>query len=121
MVPTVLRERAIAVTIVRRSPPTRVMSEAAIATSVPVPMAMPRSAWASAGASLIPSPIMATVLPSACDGFARLRSDRVGDGDQSRTLATNGDVRRGRAATGQFLTPLLKPVQRNPRLDHQGT
>ena len=52
-----------AVTMPRRSPPIRVTSEAAMATSVPVPMAMPRSAWARAGASLIPSPTMATVLP----------------------------------------------------------
>ena len=37
-----------------------VMSEASSATSAPVPMAMPRSAWASAGASLMPSPTMAT-------------------------------------------------------------
>ena len=32
-----------------------------IATSVPVPMAMPTSAWASAGASLMPSPAIATI------------------------------------------------------------
>ena len=41
MVVTVRRDSAIAETMPRRSPPTRVMSEAAIATSVPVPMAMP--------------------------------------------------------------------------------
>ena len=35
-----------------------------MATSVPVPMAMPTSAWASAGASLMPSPTMATRRPS---------------------------------------------------------
>src|SRR5579883_1576746 len=52
---TVRRARAMAVTSVRRSPPTSVMSEAAMATSVPVPMAIPRSAWARAGASLMPS------------------------------------------------------------------
>ena len=48
------------------SAPIKVTSEAAIATSVPVPMAIPRSAWASAGASLMPSPTMATTLPAAC-------------------------------------------------------
>ena len=37
-----------------------------MATSAPVPMAMPRSAWASAGASLIPSPTIATIAPPAC-------------------------------------------------------
>ena len=36
------------------------MSLAAIATSVPVPMAMPTSAWARAGESLMPSPTIAT-------------------------------------------------------------
>ena len=37
-----------------------------MATSVPVPMLRPRSAWASAGASLTPSPTIATTRPSAC-------------------------------------------------------
>ena len=37
-----------------------------MATSVPVPMAMPRSACASAAASFTPSPTMATTWPSAC-------------------------------------------------------
>ncbi len=37
-----------------------------IATSVPVPIAMPTSARASAGASLMPSPAIATTRPSAC-------------------------------------------------------
>ena len=43
----------------------RTMSADSMATSVPVPMAMPTSALARAGASLMPSPIMATFLPSA--------------------------------------------------------
>ncbi len=37
-----------------------------MATSVPVPMAMPIWAWARAGASLMPSPTIATRLPWAC-------------------------------------------------------
>ena len=41
------------------------MSAVSTATSVPVPMAMPTSAWASAGASLTPSPTMATLRPWA--------------------------------------------------------
>ena len=40
------------------------MLPASIAMSVPVPIAMPRSACASAGASLMPSPTKATRLPS---------------------------------------------------------
>ena len=49
-----------------RSPLTRVMPPLSMATSVPVPMAMPTLACASAGASLMPSPAMATTLPCAC-------------------------------------------------------
>ena len=72
MVVTVRRDSAIAETMPRRSPPTRVMSEAAIATSAPVPMAMPTSAAASAAASLMPSPAMATTCP-CCLQLADLR------------------------------------------------
>jgi hypothetical protein len=36
-----------------------------MATSVPVPMAMPTSAAASAGASLMPSPTKASLVPFA--------------------------------------------------------
>ena len=43
-----------------RSPRTSVTSAASMAASVPLPIAMPTSACASAGASLMPSPTMAT-------------------------------------------------------------
>ena len=56
---------AIASAAARRSPDTSVRSLASMATSVPVPMAMPRSACASAGASFTPSPTTATRRPSA--------------------------------------------------------
>src|SRR3954451_21226800 len=98
MVRTVRRESAMAAVMPRRSPPTRVMSEAAMATSVPVPMAMPRSAVASAGASWIPPPPMGTTGRGARivagqhphleaegaqlrDGVRRLGLDGVGDGE----------------------------------------
>ena len=42
------------------------MLPASLAACVPVFMATPTSAWASAGASLVPSPIMATMRPPAC-------------------------------------------------------
>ena len=45
---------------------TELTSAASMATSVPVPMARPTSAWARAGASLMPSPTMPTRRPSAC-------------------------------------------------------
>ena len=44
-------------------------SALSMATSVPAPMAMPRSACASAGASLMPSPIIATRWPAACSAL----------------------------------------------------
>jgi hypothetical protein len=46
-----------------RSPFNSVTPALSIATSVPVPMAMPTSAAAKAGASLTPSPAMATIRP----------------------------------------------------------
>ena len=66
IVRSVRRASAIASAAARRSPETSVMSEASIATSVPVPIASPRSACASAGASLIPSPTIATTSPCSC-------------------------------------------------------
>ncbi len=42
------------------------ISADSMATSVPAPMAMPTSARARAGASLMPSPTMATFLPPSC-------------------------------------------------------
>ena len=42
------------------------MLPASLAAVVPVFMATPTSAWASAGASLVPSPVMATNLPPSC-------------------------------------------------------
>jgi hypothetical protein len=61
-----LRASRIASAAARRSPETSVRSDASIATSVPVPIASPRSACASAGASLTPSPTIATRCPAAC-------------------------------------------------------
>ena len=58
-------ERLARESMIARATPTQVAAHqgdgaAAMATSVPVPMAMPTSAWARAGASLMPSPTMAT-------------------------------------------------------------
>ena len=51
----------------RRSSPISATSAVSMATSVPIaPMAMPTSAVASAGASLMPSPTMATTWPWRC-------------------------------------------------------
>ena len=45
------------------------MLPASFAAWVPVFMATPTSAWASAGASLVPSPVIATSLPLACSSL----------------------------------------------------
>ena len=42
------------------------MLAASLAAVVPEFMARPTLAWARAGASLVPSPVMATIFPSAC-------------------------------------------------------
>jgi len=62
----VARLRVTARAIERRSPFTSVTPALSIAMSVPVPMAMPTSAFASAGASLMPSPAIATTWRSHC-------------------------------------------------------
>ena len=59
-------DRVITDSTERGSELARITPADAIATSVPAPMAMPTSAWASAGASLTPSPTIATLRPSAC-------------------------------------------------------
>ena len=56
--------RLIAVTTSNKSFFISTTSALSIATSVPAPMAIPTSALASAGASFMPSPTIATFLPS---------------------------------------------------------
>ena len=66
MMCSVWRESLIASGMAVRSLRTTVMSAACMAASVPEPMAMPRSARVRAGASLTPSPTMATTRPCDC-------------------------------------------------------
>ena len=47
------------------------MFPASFAACVPVFIATPTSAWASAGASLVPSPVMATSFPLCCSSLMR--------------------------------------------------
>ena len=71
------------------APEIKVMSAASMATSVPVPMASPTSAWASAGASLMPSPTMPTRAPSAC---SRWTSPALCSGSTSARTAVDADL-----------------------------
>ena len=72
------------------------MLPASLAAIVPVFMATPTSAWASAGASLVPSPVMATRRPPACSFLMRSSlSLGVAWARKSSTPASRGDGRGG--------------------------
>ena len=71
------------------------MLPASRAAWVPVCMATPTSAWASAGASLVPSPHMATSLPSLLLADQRELVLRRGLGEEIVDAAFGGDGRRG--------------------------
>jgi hypothetical protein len=67
MLAKIPRPSRTAATIVAKLSSARIIFAASFDTSVPViPIAMPMSARFSAGASLTPSPVIATMLPSAC-------------------------------------------------------
>ncbi len=72
-----------------------------MATSVPVPMARPRSAWARAAASLTPSPTMATTLPSACS--RRDDVDLVLRAGPRRCTSVDADLGGDRAGDGRVV------------------
>ena len=64
------RPSSTAATIEAKLSSASTMSAASLETSVPVmPIATPMSAVFSAGASLTPSPVIATIAPSRCNAF----------------------------------------------------
>src|SRR5215207_8384051 len=134
MLRIVARLSASAETTPRRSPEISVTSAASIATSVPVPIATPTSDWASAGASLIPSPTIATSFPSSCsrrtsealilrehlgedalDGGGRFLLDRVRDRDDAGGTSVEGREDRGLPLGGKPPGGLLE--RRQGRVD----
>ena len=68
-----------------------------MAMSVPVPIAIPTSAWASAGASLIPSPTIATTCPLLQPLHLGDLAFRQHAGDDVIDADLPGDRRRRRA------------------------
>ena len=52
-------------TMVEKLSSVRIITAASLVTSVPVPIAIPMSAFFTAGASLTPSPVIATISPSS--------------------------------------------------------
>ncbi len=101
----------------RRGPASR--PALSMATSVPVPMAMPTWASARAGASLIPSPAMATIRPCA---FSRRTTSTLSSGSTSAStwsmpsLARHGLGRRPVVAGEHHdVESLRREVARWPR------
>jgi hypothetical protein len=99
----------------------RTSSAASLATSVPVrPIAMPMSACLSAGASLTPSPVIATISPSPRRTFASrsfllgvdAREDDVALAQPATQL---GIVHFGQLRTGDHVR--LSPDQADPPRD----
>ncbi len=83
------------------------MFPASLAAWVPVFMATPTSAWASAGASLVPSPVMATSFPLACSSWmSRSLASGVASARKSSTPAS-----RAMAAAVRGLSPVIITVR----------
>ena len=89
------------------------MLAASLAADVPLFIASPTSAWASAGASFVPSPVIATRWPSAC-----WRADEgdlvlgLGLGDEVVDAGLAGDRRRGqRVVAGDHDRPDAHPAE----------
>ena len=72
------------------------MLPASLAACVPVFIATPTSACASAGASLVPSPVIATSLPLACSSLiSRIFASGVASREEIVDAGFAGDRRRG--------------------------
>ena len=83
------------------------MLPASFAACVPVFIAMPTSAWASAGASFVPSPVIATRLPFACSArMSASLSSGVASARKSSTPASRAIV-----AAVSGLSPVIMTVR----------
>ncbi len=85
---------------------TSVTPALSIATSVPVPIAIPTSACASAGASLMPSPAIATTLPAACSS-ATIRFLSSGE---TSACTSSMPIRRATACAVIELSPVSMTI-----------
>ena len=83
------------------------MLPASLAACVPVFMATPTSACARAGASLVPSPVIATSFPFACSSLMRrIFASGVASARKSSTPAS-----RAMAAAVRGLSPVIITVR----------
>ena len=83
------------------------MLPASLAACVPVFMATPTSAWARAGASLVPSPVMATRCPAACS--SRMRASFISGVAWARKSSTPASAAMAAAVSG--LSPVIITVR----------
>ena len=119
MLRIVARDSAMAVTRPRRSPDIRVTPADSMATSVPVPIAMPTSADASAGASLTPSPTIATACPRAWRSAtaAALPSGRTSAMTRSMPAAPRDRLGGPSVVAGEHRDLETEPMELGDRLD----
>ena len=83
------------------------MLPASLAADVPVFIATPTSAWARAGASLVPSPVMATRRPPSCSVLIRaILSSGVASARKSSTPASSAI-----ALAVSWLSPVIITVR----------
>ena len=104
IVASVRRESRMASALASRSPETSVMSEASIATSVPVPIARPRSACASAGRvvdAVADHRDDAALVLQTADDLGLVGGQDVGDHLVDPDLGRDGAGRRGVVAGQQ--------------------
>ena len=83
------------------------MLPASLAADVPVFIATPTSAWARAGASLVPSPVMATRRPPSCSALiSAILSSGVASARKSSTPASSAI-----ALAVSWLSPVIITVR----------
>ena len=89
------------------------MFPASLAAEVPVFIATPTSAWASAGASLVPSPVIATSLPPACSRLMRaILSSGVASARKSSTPASSA-IALAVSGLSPVIMTVLMPMRRS--------
>ena len=89
------------------------MLPASFAADVPVFIATPTSAWASAGASLVPSPVIATSRPPSCSRRIRASlSSGVASARKSSTPASSAIAFAVRGLSPVIITVRM-PIRRS--------
>ena len=91
----------------------RTTSAVSTATSVPAPMAIPKSACASAGASLTPSPTMATRLPASMSSLTLAALSPGSTSAMTLVMPSSAAIRAAVAALSPVSITTSTPRSRN--------